>query len=143
MMNLPPGFSLPAMAATAAEVLIDMFDDVERCDKVVLAVRNAVEFRQSRADNSSTKSLLRDGTRFIIELDRVDMTEGPEHFEIVSGAASDLEDLRILGRPDRSADQLLQDPAPRLVPPVPLIEVGHLAIGCALHQPNTHWRLRA
>jgi hypothetical protein len=54
------------------------------------------------------------------------LAELREHREIVAGAAADLEDLarRRLGA---AADQRGEDLAPRAVPPVALIERGHLS----------------
>ena len=44
-------------------------------------------------------------------------------------------------RRDLAADQRGEDLAPRAVPPVALVELGHLLVDDALHQRKTHCRL--
>jgi len=59
-----------------------------------------------------------------------------------AGAAADLEDPGIGRRSGFAADEVGEDLAAGAVPPVLLVEFGHFPIGEALHQPNTHWRLK-
>ena len=77
-----------------------------------------------------------------VDLDRVDAAEPPEHVEIVAGAAAHFENARALRRLDPPFDQGRKDVAPRDVPPVDLVDPRHLVVDFALHQANTHWRLR-
>ena len=56
----------------------------------------------------------------------------------MSGAAADLEDVSTRLRRRFTTDQLGEHFAPRAVPPMALIELGHLPVDDALHQPNTH-----
>ena len=65
------------------------------------------------------------------------MAEAAEHGEIVAGAAADLENLRIGGRLRFALDQVGDDPAARPIPPMTVVELGHLLVNDALHQRKT------
>src|SRR5437762_2188210 len=71
------------------------------------------------------------------------MTKLAEHRQIVAGAAADLEDLRLSRQLACAADQLGEDAAARTIPPVTIVQLGHLLIDDALHQRNTNCLLRA
>ena len=81
--------------------------------------------------------------RFVVELEPVDMAEPAQHREIVAGAAADLEDLRVRRQMRLAADQVGEDLAAGAIPPVAVVELGHLLVDDALHQRNTSWRLSA
>src|SRR4051794_26353459 len=67
------------------------------------------------------------------------MAEAGQHREIVAGAAAELEDLRICRRTHFAADEVGDNPPPRAVPPVTVVELGHLLVDDAVHQRNTIW----
>ena len=121
----------------------DMLDHVERADQVVVAVGDAGELGQRRAHHCSAETLLRDGARFLVELETFDMTEAAEHGEVVTGAAADLENLGVGGRSHFSADQVGEHPTSGAIPPMTLVQLSHLLIDDALHQRNTSCRLSA
>ena len=50
---------------------------------------------------------------------------------------------RVGGRLRFAADQVGEDLAARAIPPVALVELGHLLVDDALHQRKTHCRLSA
>src|SRR5205085_6656496 len=76
-------------------------------------------------------------------LQSVDMAEARQHGEIVPGAAADLEDARC-GRQLRfAADQVGEDSAACPVPPMAVVELGHLLVDDAFHQRNTSCLLSA
>src|SRR5579864_2809593 len=122
-------------------IVVDMLDHVERPDKIVMAIGNAGELGQRRAHDLATEPLLRQRARLVVELQSFDVAEARQHRQIVAGAAPDLEDLRILGQVRLTADQLSNDLAPRAVPPMSVVELGHLRVNDALHQRNTIWLL--
>src|SRR5689334_3291911 len=108
-----------------------------------MAVGHSCELRQGSAEDGSPEPPFGNRARFVVELDRIDVAEPAEHFEVVAGSAADLEDARMGGRHCVAADQIGEHLAARSIPPMALVELGHLTIDDALHQPNTHWRLRA
>src|SRR6185503_4696798 len=110
-------------------------------DEVVMAAANARELRQPGADRLAAEPPLGNRARLIVELDGVELPELAEHFEVVAGAAADLENARVGGGHRFPPDKLRKHRAARAIPPVPLIELGHLLVDDALHQPNTHCRL--
>src|SRR3954454_10714503 len=57
------------------------------------------------------------------------------------GAAADLQDVRARRRAGLEADQLGQDFAPPAIPPVAVVELGHLLIDDPFHQRKTSCRL--
>ena len=69
------------------------------------------------------------------------MAKAAEHREVVAGTAADLENLGARGGPNLAADEVRDDFAPGAVPPVPVVELGHLPVDRTLHQRNTSWRL--
>jgi len=119
-------------------VVIDMLDHVERGDEVVLAGADPGELGKGSAHHLSAEAPLGDGARFVVELERVDLAERGKHFEIVAGAAADLEDARLGRRLHFAPDEVGEHLAPGAVPPVAVVQLGHLAIDAALHQPKTH-----
>src|SRR4051794_28107688 len=71
------------------------------------------------------------------------MAKSRQHGEIMPGAAADLEDPRPLRQPRLAADQLGENSAARPVPPVAVVELGHLLVDDAFHQRNTNCLFRA
>jgi len=106
-------------------IVRNVFDDIQCRHHVVKFVRNASEFRQWRGQHVMTQPLLRHFAGDVVDLESIDRSERPEHREIVTGAAADLEQLRILWKGDLSANELRNDLPPRTVPPVPLIMFRH------------------
>ena len=78
----------------------------------------------------------------LVDLDRIDLTEGPEHRQIVAGAAADFEDPRLGGKADLAPDQLAKDVPSCPIPPVTFVQLGHPVVDDPLHQAKTHCRLR-
>ena len=72
----------------------------------------------------------------MVQLARFDGAEARQHGEVVAGAGAELEDARILGRPDDPLDDAVEDPPPGGEPPVTAVELGHLLIDLALHQTS-------
>src|SRR5438270_9602224 len=101
-------------------------------------VRYAGEFGQRRADDGATEALFRQSCGFVVELQAVDMTKPAEHRKVVSGPAADLQDSRSGRQLRLPADQVGEDPAARAVPPVAVVELGHLLVDDAFHQRNTN-----
>jgi len=119
-----------------------MLDDVERADQVILPIGHFGEFRQWRAHYLPPQSLLRQRARFVVQFEPLDTAEARQHREVVPGAAADLENVRVARKLRFAADQVGDDLAPCAIPPVALVQLGHLLIDHTLHQPNTHCRLR-
>ena len=118
-----------------------MLDHVERADQVVMTLGNAFELGKRRVPHRSAETLFRDRARFVVELEAFDLAEFLQHREVVAGAAADLEQLCAGARPRLAPDQRRQHFAPRPVPPVTLVELGHLLVDDPLHQRKTQWRL--
>jgi len=140
--ELAAGLELGRDRRDGSLVVVDMLDHVERGDEVVMAVAHAGESGERCAHDLPAEPLLGDRPRLVVELERVDRPEPPEHVEVVTGAAADLENSGLGGRQGFAADQLGEHLAAGLVPPVPLVELRHLAVDAALHQPKTQWRLK-
>jgi len=129
---------LPRNRGEGSPVVLDMLDNVESADQVVMPVGNFGEFRQRRAHHLAPQPLLRQRARFVVQFQPLDMAEARQHREVVTGAAADLEDMRVVRKLRFTADQVGDDLAPRAIPPVALVQFRHLLIDDALHQPNTH-----
>jgi len=123
-------------------IVIDMLDDVERADEIVI-IRHPLELGQWGTDDDTAQPLLRQRRRFIVELEPVDVAETGQHREIVPGAAADFEDAGIGSRVNLAADELGEDSAARPVPPMAVVELGHLLVDDAFHQRNTNCLFRA
>src|SRR6476646_2469796 len=123
-------------------VVFNMLDDVERSDQVVVPVRDFRELWEWRAHDLAAEALLRECASLIVQFESFDMAELTEHREIVAGAASDLENRGIARKPAFPADEIGDDLAARAIPPVAVIELGHLLINNTFHQRKTSWRLR-
>src|SRR5579884_4301401 len=118
-----------------------MFDDVERADQIIMAIRDTLELRKWRAHDLAAKAFFGKRARLVVELKPFDMPESRQHQEIVTGTAADLEDSGILGEMALPRNQVRNDLSPRAIPPVSLIELRHLPIDDPFHQRKTSRRL--
>src|SRR6476661_5681882 len=66
------------------------------------------------------------------------MAEARQHREVVPGAAANLENARIRWQLRFAANKLGKDAAARPVPPMTVVELGHLLVDDAFHQRNTN-----
>jgi len=123
-------------------IVIDMLDHVERADKVVMPIRDFRELGKRRAHDLAAEPFLRKCASLIVQFQSFDMAELTEHREIMAGATSDLENRGIARKPAFPADEIGDDLAARAIPPVTVIELGHLLINNTFHQRKTSWRLR-
>src|SRR6476660_8671707 len=107
-----------------------------------MTLRNAGELGQRRVHDAPAEPLLRDGAGLVVELERFDVAELTQHLEIVPGAAADLEDRTSCRRAGEPLDQGREHFAARAIPPMALIELGHLLVDEALHQSSSPIRSR-
>ena len=119
-----------------------MLDHVERGYEVVPPLGDAFELGKRRLAHRPAETLFRDRPRFVVQLEAFDLAEFAQHREVVAGAAADLEQPCAGARPCLAPDQGRQHFAPRPVPPMKLVELGHLLVDHPLHQRKTQWRLR-
>src|SRR5438270_2535699 len=71
------------------------------------------------------------------------MAETTKHREVMTGAAADLEDPGVRRQIRLTPDQLREDAAAGSIPPVAVVELGHLLVNDAFHQRNTSCLLSA
>jgi len=119
-------------------VILDMLDDIEGADQMVMAILHLREFRQRRAHDLAPKPLLRQRAGLLVQLQPIHMAEAGKHRQVVAGAAADLENVRSIRKLRFPADQVGDDLAPSAIPPMALVQLRHLLIDYALHQPKTH-----
>ena len=107
----------------------------------IIATGDPRELRERRVHDGSPETRLGHAAGFVVELDRVDLPEAAEHLEIVPGPAADLENAPAWRWSGFAPYEVGEHLPASAVPPVALVELGHLAVDAALHQPNTHCRL--
>ena len=127
MTSLPPGFSRAAIEASAAWSSSICSITSSAPTRSYWCVGHARELGQRRAHDRPAEPLLGDARARLVELERVDLAELAEHREVVAGAAADLEDPRARRRLRLAPDQGGEHLAARPVPPVPLVELGHVS----------------
>ena len=131
--DLAAGRQALAHRGERGDIVLDMLDHVEHRDQIVMMPGHIGQDRQRRGADRLAEPLRRDRARGGIDLDRIHRAELREHRQIMPGAAADLEDLGARRERPLAGQEIGQDVAPRAIPPMRRIMLGHAIIDAAVH----------